>query len=43
MNCRELIDFLGDYLDDALPVVQLREFEEHMRCCPYCRDYLASY
>ena len=43
MTCQELIDFVADYLEEALPVAQRDEFERHMQDCPYCVDYLNSY
>jgi anti-sigma factor RsiW len=43
LTCRELIEFLHRYLDGELaPEVRAR-FEEHLRECPPCGDYLASY
>ena len=42
MTCRELIEFVADYLEEALPVAQRDEFERHMQDCPYCVDYLNS-
>lgn len=43
MTCRELIDFLAEYLDDALPARQRIVFETHLLVCPACRDYLKTY
>ena len=43
MTCRELIDFLMDYLDGELPATQARHFDEHLGLCPPCAEYLASY
>jgi anti-sigma factor RsiW len=43
LSCRELIEFLADYLDDALPAAERAAFEAHLAVCPYCVDYLASY
>ncbi|MCG3130975.1 MAG: hypothetical protein FLDDKLPJ_01750 [Phycisphaerae bacterium] len=43
MTCRELIDFLADYLDDALSSRQRIVFETHLLVCPACRDYLKTY
>lgn len=43
MTCRELIDFLAEYLDDALPARQRIVFETHLLVCPACRDYLRTY
>jgi anti-sigma factor RsiW len=43
MTCQELIDFLMDYCDGALPPEQLAEFEKHLHCCPPCVDYMKTY
>lgn len=43
MTCRELVDFLMDYLANELPESEAREFEEHLRACPSCLSYLESY
>jgi anti-sigma factor RsiW len=43
LSCRELIEFLADYLDAALPPAQQAAFEAHLALCPDCVDYLASY
>jgi len=43
MTCKEVIDFLGDYLDGALPWRQRVVFNLHLVLCRHCRRYLASY
>ena len=43
MTCRELTEFLGDYLSGELPPPQRKTFEEHLAACVDCRRYLASY
>ena len=43
LTCRELIDFLADYLDDQLAPEARAEFEAHLTVCARCVDYLASY
>ena len=42
-TCRELIEFLGAYLEDELPKTQRREFDWHLRLCRSCRAYLQTY
>lgn len=42
-TCRELIDFLGDYLSGELPAAQRAEFERHLAICPPCVAYLKTY
>lgn len=43
INCRELIDFIADYLEDALEPMQKLDFDRHIARCASCRAYLASY
>lgn len=43
MTCRELIDFLSDYLDGQLPADERARFDEHLAECGPCRRYLAEY
>ena len=43
ITCRELIDFLMDYLDGTLPAGERALFEEHLRVCPPCVDFLNMY
>ena len=43
LSCRELIEFLADYLDDELASEERTAFEIHLSVCPYCVDYLETY
>ncbi len=43
MTCKELIDFLMDYIDGELSAGEARHFDEHLGVCPPCAAYLASY
>lgn len=43
MTCREVLDFLLDYLALELPEPQVAEFERHLAACPSCVAYLKSY
>lgn len=43
MTCREVAEFLMDYLDGELPGDSVAVFEQHLTACRECRDYLASY
>ena len=43
LSCRELIEFLNDYLDDVLPTARRAVFEEHLQICPDCKNYLDAY
>jgi anti-sigma factor RsiW len=43
ITCRELEEFIVDYLDGTLPWRQRLVFRIHLFFCRECRDYLASY
>ncbi len=43
ITCRELIDFIADYLEGGLSEIQLEDFQRHLAVCPSCRAYLATY
>lgn len=43
MTCREFIEFLMAYLGDELPPEQHAAFEDHLKICPNCVDYLQTY
>ena len=43
MTCRELTDFLDDYLAGELHPDERRRFDTHLADCPSCREYLRGY
>ena len=43
MTCRELVDFLMEYLEGDLPEDTRSVFEEHVGFCPPCKAYLDTY
>jgi len=43
MTCREVIGFIMEYLDGALPPPERREFEKHLAVCYSCVAYLRTY
>ena len=43
MTCRELNDFLLDYLEGGLAVPARAEFDHHLGLCPDCVRYLDDY
>jgi anti-sigma factor RsiW len=43
LTCRELIEFLDDYVAGALPVTQRARFDDHLGRCPACVRYLRGY
>ena len=42
MTCRELADFISDYLAGELPAEIRAPFEYHLSRCPNCVKYIAS-
>jgi anti-sigma factor RsiW len=43
LTCREINDFLLDYISGDLTVDQVAQFERHLAVCPACVDYIRSY
>ena len=43
LTCRELIEFLDDYVDGRLDAARRRDFDAHLALCPDCVEYLRSY
>ena len=43
VTCRELADFVADYLAGELPPAVLATFEHHLDLCTNCRRYLTGY
>jgi len=43
MPCRELVEVITDYLDDALPQRDRLRFEAHLAECDACRDYVEQF
>ncbi len=43
MTCREFTDFLLDYLDGDLGLVERGAFDAHLAQCPACVTYLRAY
>lgn len=40
LACREFVELVTDYLDDALPPEQRARFEAHLADCDGCAGYL---
>ncbi len=38
--CRQVVELVTDYLDDALSRADRKRFERHLRACPNCSAYL---
>jgi anti-sigma factor RsiW len=43
MNCKEFVEFLMAYINEELPPEEAREFEQHIKDCPPCINYLDTY
>ncbi len=43
LTCREMDDFMVDYLDGALPPGTRIRFDLHLRLCSGCREYVRGY
>jgi len=43
LTCRELVEFILDYLEGGLTEEQRRLFEHHLSLCADCTRYLATY
>lgn len=42
MRCRELAEFLMDYVSGELPAENRKHFELHLTRCHNCREYLVQ-
>lgn len=42
-RCRDLLEFIADYLDGDLPDESRRDFERHLELCESCVAYMNSY
>jgi predicted anti-sigma-YlaC factor YlaD len=38
--CQQIVEWVTDYLEDALPAETRRLIDEHLADCPPCRRYL---
>lgn len=43
LTCKELVELVTEYLENALPVSEVRRFEEHLKGCTGCRTYLEQF
>jgi anti-sigma factor RsiW len=43
ITCRELIDFLMDYVTGDVTAEERAHFDEHLAVCPHCVAYLQNY
>ena len=42
MTCREVVEIVSDYLEDALPSALRARVEAHLETCPDCTAYVAQ-
>ncbi|HEX6541894.1 MAG TPA: zf-HC2 domain-containing protein [Ktedonobacterales bacterium] len=42
ITCKELVEVITSYLDDALSPEERERFERHLALCPGCRAYLVQ-
>ena len=40
LTCREVVEFVNDYLEGALPADELARFEQHVSSCDGCDRYV---
>jgi anti-sigma factor RsiW len=40
LTCRELVELVSDYLEDALPAAERSRFEAHITGCEHCATYV---
>ncbi len=38
--CREVVELVTNYLEDALPAAERARVDEHLAACPHCTRYL---
>ena len=42
LSCKELVELVTAYFDNALSDADRQQFEAHLQCCDGCRTYLAQ-
>ena len=40
MSCKEFVELVTDYFDEALDPATRKRFEEHLEVCPWCGRYV---
>jgi anti-sigma factor RsiW len=40
LTCKELVELVTDYLEEALSATDRQRFEAHLASCPFCRLYV---
>jgi predicted anti-sigma-YlaC factor YlaD len=39
LTCREIVEVVNDYLEDAMAPEERASFEQHLHACPWCLTY----
>jgi anti-sigma factor RsiW len=42
LRCRDAVELITDYIEDALAPNGRRKLDEHLAGCPHCSEYLAQ-
>jgi anti-sigma factor RsiW len=42
LTCREVVELVTDYFEDAMPAAERERFEAHVAKCPGCDAYLGQ-
>jgi anti-sigma factor RsiW len=40
LSCKQVVELVNDYLEEALPLAERTEFELHLAYCEGCAEYL---
>ena len=40
MHCKEVVEVVTDYIEGTMPADDRTRFEEHLKLCPYCVEYV---
>jgi hypothetical protein len=40
--CRDVVEVVNDYLEDAMSPEERAAFEQHLHACPWCMTYLGQ-
>jgi anti-sigma factor RsiW len=43
LSCKEFVELITAYLEDALPAGVRADVDEHLKLCPGCRNVLAQW
>lgn len=43
LHCQELVEIVTDYIEGVMSPTERRRFEEHLRDCPLCLEYVEQF